>query len=343
VLPAWVVLSLLGYLIFQKTTLNLDFWDKKVHIQSKTHFWMIFTILFFSLLATIQYLWHNQRFKALLLYWASTSFLIYSYAGEKVPWVAVHIVLPMLFLAGLYCHQFLQSYAFRRLKPLWIALFSILILWTAKSAIILCFYNYDNTAERLIYGHTTRDVKKVAQEIEHIAFLTGMEHTMETGEPKEVTERLSSHLDGKKEMRVLVKGEVIWPIRWYLRDFKHWTEWEDPKKTKFPILLLDWKDAEKIENVKNNYRMSKYMVRTWWQPKIFDMKAMKDIWKSLTPKQHRPDHMKEEIRRAKQEWKKLLNYLIFRKAFEGENVRWPTMSCVDFAFCVRKDLVESLP
>ena len=42
-------------------------------------------------------------------------------------------------------------------------------------------------------------------------------------------------------------------------------------------------------------------------------------------------------------WAGRARYLIFRKAFEGENVRWPTLSCVDFAFCVRKDLVESLP
>ena len=36
----------------------------------------------------------------LLIYWSFTSLLAYSYAGEKMPWLTVHIALPMLLAAG---------------------------------------------------------------------------------------------------------------------------------------------------------------------------------------------------------------------------------------------------
>ena len=37
---------------------------------------------------------------ALLLFWSVTSLVAYSIAGEKMPWLTVHIALPMLLAAG---------------------------------------------------------------------------------------------------------------------------------------------------------------------------------------------------------------------------------------------------
>jgi len=39
-------------------------------------------------------------FAAYCIYWALTSFAIYSWAGEKMPWLTVHMTLPLIFLAG---------------------------------------------------------------------------------------------------------------------------------------------------------------------------------------------------------------------------------------------------
>jgi uncharacterized protein (TIGR03663 family) len=39
-------------------------------------------------------------FVAFLIYWALIAFVIYSWAGEKMPWLTVHMTLPLIFLAG---------------------------------------------------------------------------------------------------------------------------------------------------------------------------------------------------------------------------------------------------
>lgn len=51
---------------------------------------------------------------ALLLYWSFSSLLVYSIAGEKMPWLSVHIALPMLLCAGLALGRLIQSISIRR-------------------------------------------------------------------------------------------------------------------------------------------------------------------------------------------------------------------------------------
>jgi uncharacterized protein (TIGR03663 family) len=46
---------------------------------------------------------------ALLLYWSITSLLAYSVAGEKMPWLTVHIALPMILTAGWYLGKLTES------------------------------------------------------------------------------------------------------------------------------------------------------------------------------------------------------------------------------------------
>jgi 4-amino-4-deoxy-L-arabinose transferase-like glycosyltransferase len=49
-------------------------------------------------------------------YWAIISFLFYSIAGEKMPWLTVHIALPLIFLAGWAFGRFIESVNWTRMK-----------------------------------------------------------------------------------------------------------------------------------------------------------------------------------------------------------------------------------
>lgn len=49
-------------------------------------------------------------------YWVLTALIAYSYAGEKMPWLTVHIALPMILLAGWAFGRFLDSIDWSRLK-----------------------------------------------------------------------------------------------------------------------------------------------------------------------------------------------------------------------------------
>jgi uncharacterized protein (TIGR03663 family) len=44
-----------------------------------------------------------------LAYWSATSFLVYSFAGERMPWLTVHIALPLILLAGWGIGTFLKT------------------------------------------------------------------------------------------------------------------------------------------------------------------------------------------------------------------------------------------
>ena len=45
----------------------------------------------------------TTAFNKFLFFWGVASFLAYTIAGEKMPWLAVHIVVPLIFLAGTFC------------------------------------------------------------------------------------------------------------------------------------------------------------------------------------------------------------------------------------------------
>lgn len=321
--PGWAGLSILTLILYHALNIkfNAEKWDKSLfHVSSPLHIYIIISLVVLCGVLTWMYLWRKERFTALLVYWTTASFLIYSWAGEKVPWVSVHIVLPMLLLAGIYVQKFIQTRVYQKIPYLWHVLAIIFVFWTLRSAIVLCLVNSANTAERLIYGHTTQEVKHVVEEIDRLAELLG------TG----------------KDTRIVVRGQIVWPMGWwYMRHYKHWREHENMNQTTFPILVIDWDEASRTPNVKENYDCTRYKVRTWWQPKFLDVGRMLAIWKAIIPK-HRIEGSTaaQNMDDSRDEWKKLINYLLYRKHFEHYAAPYPSMSSVDFAFCVRKGIIE---
>ena len=63
-------------------------------------------------------------------FWAITSFLVYTFAGERMPWLTVHIALPLIFLAGWAIGQFLQSVNWTRMRNSrgWLLALLVLVL-----------------------------------------------------------------------------------------------------------------------------------------------------------------------------------------------------------------------
>jgi predicted membrane-bound mannosyltransferase len=56
--------------------------------------------LIFSIVAVVHYAVRGNSFTRFLAYWAVLTFILYSIAGEKMPWLLVNIVLPMIVLSG---------------------------------------------------------------------------------------------------------------------------------------------------------------------------------------------------------------------------------------------------
>ncbi len=60
----------------------------------------------------------SRKFPVILFFgfWAITSFLVYSFAGERMPWLTVHITLPLIFLGGWAIGRFLESVNWSRMR-----------------------------------------------------------------------------------------------------------------------------------------------------------------------------------------------------------------------------------
>jgi predicted membrane-bound mannosyltransferase/DNA-binding beta-propeller fold protein YncE len=67
-------------------------------------------------------------------YWAITSFVGYSFAGERMPWLTVHIVLPLILLAGWAIGRFLESVNWSRMRNSQGWLLALLVLVLVISA-----------------------------------------------------------------------------------------------------------------------------------------------------------------------------------------------------------------
>lgn len=85
-------------------------WDEAIHMTRGFHIWMFIQCLIVVFITGWIHLNKKRVFHALCDYWFIGSFLAYSYAGEKVPWVLAHIVLPMMISCALYIWMIYEKY-----------------------------------------------------------------------------------------------------------------------------------------------------------------------------------------------------------------------------------------
>jgi uncharacterized protein (TIGR03663 family) len=92
---------------------------KHMHIGHSRHLLQIFVYLFAGGAAFFYALHNRHRADAFAWFWLTASLGIYSYVGEKVPWLTVYIVLPMILIAGLECARLLSGddLPFAKLQP----------------------------------------------------------------------------------------------------------------------------------------------------------------------------------------------------------------------------------
>ncbi len=331
ILPAWIVFTLIYTMIFayRKTPIDVVYWDKTFHLTSPTHIYLILTITLFGMIQVVRYILKKETFLAFLFYWFWLNLLLYSYAGEKVPWINLHITIPLLLTAAIYIQKMFNDISYSKLKKIAIPVFVILASYTFASSMKLCFVHPWDTRERLIYGHTTIEVQDTATEVKRIAALLGTRETTEVN----------------VEMGLLVN----WPLRWYLRDYTNLREIGNVETWKTPVCYVNWDRVKPdappnmfSKNIKDNYHITKVRMLTWWQPPMPDYKLLKNIWKVLIPEDKLNPGTSGDIYNAKQEWRKIYRYIMFRETFDALNAQWPTVSSQDCAFCVRKDIFESM-
>jgi predicted membrane-bound mannosyltransferase/DNA-binding beta-propeller fold protein YncE len=105
----------------------------------------------------------RSRFLPFLLWWIPATWICYSYAGEKMPWLTVHVALPMIFLSGWLVGRFLEAINWQLVfqRRAWLLLFvapplAAALVMSARAVSAGPFQGYElaqlSTTGRLLSG-----------------------------------------------------------------------------------------------------------------------------------------------------------------------------------------------
>lgn len=184
-----------------------------------------FLPLTFAFIGAIYYTIKGHLFSRFLLYWAVVSLIIYSFLGEKMPWLSLHIALPAILLGGMFIGQLRHAFHGKRARA-WAlrgaTIFALLLLlpFSVKVACQESYQRSDEPPQMLLYAGISYDVPRIMGQIEELA--------EERGEAK--------------EMEITVDSPLTWACYWYLRDYKN-VHYYDLSAIERPppgaVLLLD--------------------------------------------------------------------------------------------------------
>lgn len=196
--------------------------------------------------------WLPDRFTRFTIVWALGSFVFYAWAQEKVPWLLVPILTPMVLLSALWFRDLIESRRIGQPAPaLLVAALVALTCWNAA----LSNFAYDaprpdedskaRTGDLLAYVQSTYDVTDVVM--------------------KKI-EEVSDKLGTGTATRLAISGESTWPLSWYVRHYP--TNWgAGLRRVDTPILITDIDAANSLRApLAEKYDEKRFQIRGWWEP-----------------------------------------------------------------------------
>jgi len=135
----------------------LDYWgsqQKKPRLPSRHDYYIVFLLLYeipalFTGLAGLVYFSRSRsRFSDFLIWWAFTSWIAYAVANEKVPWLSVHIILPLCLLGGYWLGQIKLP------RSIWIVGGTLALAYSLWGTIATNFMRGGDNAEPMFYAQT---------------------------------------------------------------------------------------------------------------------------------------------------------------------------------------------
>ncbi|HEY4033952.1 MAG TPA: flippase activity-associated protein Agl23 [Ktedonobacteraceae bacterium] len=241
----------------------------------------------FGLVGIVVCLYRPSRFRLFLVYWFVGNVFIYSWAGEKMPWLMIHMTMPLMLLAAIGLQvlvirllNLVVQWRLSRVKmiptesQIGLSVASISKRPIAQGAMLLSVpvtlfllvltlqnmfqvtyvHPADGPHEMMIYVQTTTDVNTVMGKID----------------------ALDQKVDGgKHQLPIGVMTDAQWPFAWYLRDytnvcFQFPTNCSDrnPAVIISAVSSLSTSQIEYATPTKNGkpptYLFKRYHLRTWW-------------------------------------------------------------------------------
>jgi uncharacterized protein (TIGR03663 family) len=273
--------------------------------------------LVFGIVGVIRCLMRPTRLRLFLVYWFLGDFFIYSWAGEKMPWLMIFMTMPMMFLAAI------------GLEP------SVLTLanWIKqrRNAALSALKNEpnstpveDNGAQPVmpVPPHKVGTVAGAGAvfgvamaillllptvhnmyEVSYIHAADGphemMVYVQTTYDVNTVMARIQSvdqkYYGGKHTVPIGIMNDATWPFAWYVRDYSNicfnYPTGCAATAASYPIIIVGgdnlYSAEEQYGSTKGGYRYQTYRMRTWWDegykpPPCVPTKANKNCAGQLT-------------------------------------------------------------
>ena len=225
----------------------------------------------FTLIATVYYLLVPEKrtfFNLFTIYWWIMSMIIYSWAGERMPWLSLHPLAPMIILSGKFIAEMIEKIEWGYLRQIGIVTAIILAMGSIHGAFNLCFYGAGaSPKESFVYVQSSVDATYVAKKIYNLA----------VGIKSEKWDSQEFRNFDPYDMEIVVEDYCSWPFAWYLRDFRRVAY--PPKDIPSsdvgkPIILSGIEEAapghdKRVkELLEPQYVAMRYKLREWWAPDV---------------------------------------------------------------------------
>lgn len=313
---------------FDGYTASLGYWltQQKVERGSEPYYYYLpllwlydFPALVLSVFAAIRYLVHRSMLTTFLIFWAVMSLLMYSLAGERMPWLVLHIALPLTVLSAYYVGDLWD----RRPKGqrAWVGtVMAVSAAFYAHGAFVLVYFHGANPVEPLVYVQSADDVNKVVHQIQDLSY----------------------QMTGGKDLKICVTSDATWPFPWYLRDYKNvqYPSAIPPNGGDFPVIVTDWYDEKQEKTTRDlvgpDYDYRRYHHRVWWDA---DVRAVLPGYRNIKTWGDLRDFLRE-AQWTKIDWKKLWELWMYREPWADTVNPKVVLGAQEMMLFVKKGLIH---
>jgi len=256
-------------------TRAIDYWDSQQEVNRGGQPWYyylyalpIYEWLFVALavVGTWRGLRRPTMLSILMIWFAVGSVVLYSYAGERMPWLIAHPLLPILILAAIGVQHLWAHRNLSFMPTVGLALGFALLL-TVGTSFRASFPNGADSREILSQaGQATPHLTAALERLENIDAIS----IRETGQPASLA----------------IGTKNAWPYSWYLRD-RPSMQWFDnktgpPTDGSVDVIIIDrtleWTDDDGFTQRRDvntaeeypDYRSTMFAMRSWWVPTYND-------------------------------------------------------------------------
>ncbi|MDY6893449.1 MAG: TIGR03663 family protein [Chloroflexota bacterium] len=218
-----------------------------------------FLPLTFAFIGALYYAIRGNSFSRFLIYWALISLGLYSFAGERMPWLSLHIAFPVILLGGMFIGRLFQDFDWqmwkiRAVRGATVLVLLLLVPFSIHVAVQESYRQTDDPPQMLLYAAMSFDIKHIVSQINELAEERG-EH---------------------EEMRISVDSPLNWAVYWYLRDYKH-VGYSDLSAMSSPpegtVLLLASDNEATAQPYLDNYdEGQRFHYLTWFPEEYRDFK-----------------------------------------------------------------------